>query len=238
MTATRFPDAPPQIAALPLDARGYPVPAFVPWIDGKPEFRAVYPEAAGQAHRGGFCWICGRPLPGLKAFVIGPMCAVNRIVLRAAVASGVWHVRRRGLPVPEPPDGKAEAYRGRRGRAGPDDRTQPRRDACLAHTSAIGPSANITGCCSGSGRRSAPNGMLKAARPAGTRLWPASPAALPFLAKELAHEARAGGHVQRPGDVDGPRVEACPRLGRDPAAHVRHRRGLQHLAAVGRPRLR
>ena len=79
MTYSRFPDAPPQIAALPLDVRGYPVPAFVPWINGEPEFRAVYPETAAWVHRKSLCWICGRPLPGLKAFVIGPMCAVNRI---------------------------------------------------------------------------------------------------------------------------------------------------------------
>ena len=80
MTASRFPDAPPQIAALKLDERGFPVPWFVPWIDGKPEFRAIDPRAPGYAHRNGICWICGKPFRGAaRAFTIGPMCAVNRV---------------------------------------------------------------------------------------------------------------------------------------------------------------
>jgi len=80
MTVSRFPDAPPQIAALKLDARGFPVPWFVPWIEGEPEFRAIDPRAPGFAHRHGLCWICGTPITGAaRAFTIGPMCAVNRV---------------------------------------------------------------------------------------------------------------------------------------------------------------
>lgn len=79
MNASRFPDAPPQIATLPLDKRGFPVPWFVPWFDGAPEFRAVEPARIVEAERGKICWVCGRKRQGLHAFVIGPMCAVNRI---------------------------------------------------------------------------------------------------------------------------------------------------------------
>lgn len=79
MTLSRFPNAPPQIASLPLDKRGYPVPWFVPWIGGEPEFRAVDPDTILKAHREGLCWICGKKINGANAFVIGPMCAVNRV---------------------------------------------------------------------------------------------------------------------------------------------------------------
>jgi hypothetical protein len=32
---------PARFARLPADERGYPVPKFVEWIDGKPDFRCV-----------------------------------------------------------------------------------------------------------------------------------------------------------------------------------------------------
>lgn len=76
---TRFDSVPPAIDALPVEKRGYPVPWFVPWIAGQPEFRAVDPSRIRQADKKGLCWICGRKLGTLKTFVIGPMCAVNRV---------------------------------------------------------------------------------------------------------------------------------------------------------------
>ena len=80
MTASRFPDAPEQIQALKVDARGFPVPWFVPWFDGEPEFRAVDPRQAAYAVKNELCWICGNPFRGAaRAFTIGPMCAVNRV---------------------------------------------------------------------------------------------------------------------------------------------------------------
>jgi hypothetical protein len=79
MTASRFPDAPAAIQTLRVDKRGYPVPTFVTWIDGEPEFRAVEPAKIERAHRDGLCWICGRRNNGRMAFVIGPMCGINRI---------------------------------------------------------------------------------------------------------------------------------------------------------------
>jgi hypothetical protein len=79
MIASRFPDAPAAIQTLRVEKRGYPVPAFVPWIDGEPEFRAIYPDSAERFHRDRLCWICGRKNIGGSAFVIGPMCGVNRV---------------------------------------------------------------------------------------------------------------------------------------------------------------
>ena len=70
---------PPRIAKLPTDARGYPVPWFVAWIDGAPDFRVVEQGRIGEAILDQRCWICGEKLGRYLAFVIGPMCAVNRI---------------------------------------------------------------------------------------------------------------------------------------------------------------
>jgi hypothetical protein len=79
MVASRFPDAPPQIAALATESRGFPIPWFVPIYDGKPEFRAVDPHKVFETHRKRLCWICGQKLGSKMVFVIGPMCGVNRV---------------------------------------------------------------------------------------------------------------------------------------------------------------
>lgn len=77
--ALRFPNAPEQIKALRTDHRGYPVPWFVEWINGEPDFRIIGQGKWGKAHRKGLCWVCGRRMGRMNAFVIGPMCAVNRV---------------------------------------------------------------------------------------------------------------------------------------------------------------
>ena len=43
---------PARIARLPRDDRGYPVPAFVPWQDGKPYFPAASTPYMALAIRG------------------------------------------------------------------------------------------------------------------------------------------------------------------------------------------
>jgi len=70
---------PPRMRSLPIDERGYPVPFFVEWIDGKPDHRIPSPEKASRARRLGLCWVCGEPLGRFKSFAVGPMCALNRI---------------------------------------------------------------------------------------------------------------------------------------------------------------
>lgn len=76
----RFPDLPKRLQHLPVNEKGFPVPAFVAWIDGKPDFRVIENGAIKKAHVGKRCWICGNPLGAFKAFVIGPMCGVNRTI--------------------------------------------------------------------------------------------------------------------------------------------------------------
>jgi hypothetical protein len=70
---------PKRMADLPQDKHGRPVPWFVAWIDGQPDFRVIAPGKIKDALRFGQCWLCGGVLGGWKAFVIGPMCSVNRV---------------------------------------------------------------------------------------------------------------------------------------------------------------
>lgn len=72
-------DIPQRITKLPTDKRGYPVPWFVAWIDGEPDFRVIGPRKIATAVNERKCWICGETLGTYLAFVIGPMCAINRL---------------------------------------------------------------------------------------------------------------------------------------------------------------
>lgn len=84
-------DVPERMRYLPLDHRGFPVPWFVAWLDGDgklanagepdvtPDFRVVDTRKFLRAVRERRCWLCGRPLGRFLAFVIGPMCAINRV---------------------------------------------------------------------------------------------------------------------------------------------------------------
>jgi hypothetical protein len=64
---------------LPVDPeRGYPVPWFVLWIDGKPEFRVMDTTKWKRAVKERLCWVCGRALGSYLAFVLGPMCGITR----------------------------------------------------------------------------------------------------------------------------------------------------------------
>jgi hypothetical protein len=80
---------PDRMQRLPLDPkRGLPVPWFVAWFDenkeecrlgtGTPEFRVIGRDRVATAHNEGRCWTCGETLGSYKAFVVGPMCGINR----------------------------------------------------------------------------------------------------------------------------------------------------------------
>ncbi|HEX3778591.1 MAG TPA: hypothetical protein VHX38_02910 [Pseudonocardiaceae bacterium] len=69
---------PPRIAKLPR-YRAYPVPWFVEWFDGTPDFRVADSAKQADATRFHLCWVCGERTGRHVAFVIGPMCAVNRV---------------------------------------------------------------------------------------------------------------------------------------------------------------
>jgi hypothetical protein len=69
---------PDRIKRLPVDARGYPVPWFVDWLDGVPEFRAFDPAKWKRAVKERLCYVCGQRLGAYLTFVVGPMCGINR----------------------------------------------------------------------------------------------------------------------------------------------------------------
>lgn len=86
MTSTQCPmraslnweSLPVSMRLLPKDKRGFPVPWFVEWVDGEPEFRAMDGRKWISAVREGLCWVCSGKLGKTKAFVAGPMCGINR----------------------------------------------------------------------------------------------------------------------------------------------------------------
>jgi hypothetical protein len=70
---------PQRMRKLPIDERGFPIPRFVPYVNGKPEFRGMSGEHLHACVRKKICWLCGEPLAANRmTFVIGPMCAINR----------------------------------------------------------------------------------------------------------------------------------------------------------------
>lgn len=73
-----LPILPQRMANLPIDSRGFPVPWFVEWIDGKPDFRVMSGEKFIRAIKFNLCWCCGQPMGAYKVFVAGPMCGINR----------------------------------------------------------------------------------------------------------------------------------------------------------------
>ncbi len=71
---------PERIKNLPRDPeRGYPVPFFVASVNGKPDFRIADEQKRIRCVKERLCWICGERLGRYLVFVIGPMCAINRI---------------------------------------------------------------------------------------------------------------------------------------------------------------
>lgn len=72
---------PQQIAALPRNRVGYPIPFFVDRsadVNGEPDFRIADSRKMRDAIRFDLCWICGKRRGRTASFVIGPMCAINR----------------------------------------------------------------------------------------------------------------------------------------------------------------
>jgi hypothetical protein len=72
-----LPEAPPRIAKLPLDKRGYPVPWFVEWFNGEPDFRVISDAKRRRAFSVDLCWICGERMGVHQVFAVGPMCLIN-----------------------------------------------------------------------------------------------------------------------------------------------------------------
>lgn len=71
---------PQRMRRLPISKTGFPIPWFVARLeDGSRDFRVADPMKRIIAVKRSLCWLCGEPLGVNKAFVIGPMCVVNRV---------------------------------------------------------------------------------------------------------------------------------------------------------------
>ncbi len=75
-----FTDMPERIRSLPRNAKGFPIPYFAEEVDGERDFRVVSIVKMAHAVRNDLCWVCGARLGIYKAFVIGPMCGINRTI--------------------------------------------------------------------------------------------------------------------------------------------------------------
>ena len=73
------PEMPARFRKLPISPDGYPVPRFVETVNGKPDFRVIDGHWMKRAVKDRLCWLCGEQLGRYLAFVIGPMCAINRV---------------------------------------------------------------------------------------------------------------------------------------------------------------
>jgi hypothetical protein len=71
---------PDRIKSLPISPKGMPVPWFVAWIGGVPDFRVVGPGKIQEAYLRKRCWVCGGLMGLYKAMTLGPMCAINRTI--------------------------------------------------------------------------------------------------------------------------------------------------------------
>lgn len=69
-----------RMASRPIDERGFPVPWFVAWVDGKPDHRIMDARKVEPAVRHGLCWMCGEKLGVFKTFCIGTMCCITRTI--------------------------------------------------------------------------------------------------------------------------------------------------------------
>lgn len=92
------PELPPlttRLSKLPVDERGYPVPFFVKYLEGKPEFRFADGAKRQRCVQERLCWVCGQPLGRFESYVIGPMSAVNRTAAEPACHKDCaeWSVR-------------------------------------------------------------------------------------------------------------------------------------------------
>lgn len=75
-----LPPLPDKIAQLPVASNGYPIPYFVKYFDGKPDFRVVDTAKFSICILRSVCWICGQTLGRHKAYSGGPLSAMNRCV--------------------------------------------------------------------------------------------------------------------------------------------------------------
>lgn len=73
-------EMPARIRNLPVSPTGFPVPWFVHFENGVPDFRVIRRGALLMAYKHKRCWVCGHPLGRVFAMTLGPMCIINRTI--------------------------------------------------------------------------------------------------------------------------------------------------------------
>lgn len=68
---------PPNIAALPRNEKGIPIPYFAAKIDGKRDLRFSDPKKQEACANKKVCWVCGKPLDFFAYFVGGEKSAAS-----------------------------------------------------------------------------------------------------------------------------------------------------------------
>ncbi|MFC5906339.1 hypothetical protein [Streptacidiphilus monticola] len=79
---------PPDVAARPRDARGYPVPAITPWAEDQPQFALTDYGRSAECATGRLCSVCGELMPR------GPVWRV----VGAAESAAISEARAAGRP--------------------------------------------------------------------------------------------------------------------------------------------
>ena len=73
-------EIPKELSHLKVDPRGYPIPFFVSYVDGKPEFRFLNTDRVLMIIDKKLCHICGKKLPkDYCYFIAGPLGLKNGI---------------------------------------------------------------------------------------------------------------------------------------------------------------
>jgi hypothetical protein len=81
-----LPPLPQRMLDLPIDPRGYPIPAFVETITMQADFRVASGAFKEAAQRYGLCYVCGESFTTRhRWYVIGPMSVLNRTTSEPAV---------------------------------------------------------------------------------------------------------------------------------------------------------
>lgn len=104
-----LPEMPVRMRTRPIDARGYPVPFFVAWIDGVPDFRVTDGRKLAACVNRRLCWLCGEQLGRYGVFVLGPMCALNRTTSEPPCHRDCAIYAARACPFLTRPDAKRRA---------------------------------------------------------------------------------------------------------------------------------
>jgi hypothetical protein len=75
-----LPPIPPHMQELPLDKRGYPVPYFVQWVNGVPDFRVSNMRRIYECTNKKLCMICGKALNKDEGcvFAVGPLSTLTQ----------------------------------------------------------------------------------------------------------------------------------------------------------------